>query len=537
MNYDTEIQIHKDAIGSKTKLQESLLEAVQILHDGFIVDEKIPKTLECKIYDDSKKGQGIYIVDYMNNKFEVSCFLDETFNVDDIVCVLVPDGDFAKTKIIIGSSDGSGEGANWVTQEQLNQAVTTLQTNFQAGVDAIGAACTRKGSPPASSSLEDTISAIDAIQTGGNYATLEVNADGTYVASEDPRGIDAYDIVIVSKDVGQPHTVVFLGPDGSVIKTQANVPYHGYATCTLLDGTLFNGLYFKGWNPHPSNIVRDTLCYPVYGDYQIQSGEIADDQETICVKNGADYPLGSFKSIVINNIPAPGSDYNKIYYDGNTYNRGREFPAISGIAIEMYKVAEGEDGTTSTQLSSAPIAPPAQGGGANQIIEGYGRNENICQDWGISVYRRYLNEYFINYLPLSIIAAIKPVNKAYMGQSNPLLQNSTPTQKTSLDKIQIPSLAEMNTLFHNATCYGLNYEDYKESTGIDYTRVYMPTFPGDPQGYIYQQGSQVRSIYPDTSSYQDTPETFGQFSYVEDNVTKWGYGNARTNSGFIGFCM
>lgn len=109
MNYDTEIQIHKNAIGSKTKLQESLLEAVQILHDGFIVNEKIPKTLECRIADDSKKDEGIYIVDYMNNKFEVSCFLDETFNVNDIVCVLVPDGDFAKTKIIIGSSDGSGE--------------------------------------------------------------------------------------------------------------------------------------------------------------------------------------------------------------------------------------------------------------------------------------------------------------------------------------------------------------------------------------------------------------------------------------------
>ena len=421
---------------------------------------------------------------------------------------------------------------------KVNKYIQSMEENFQDGVDKLAQACIGKGSTPVEPYTPDTVAdAINAIQTGGNYGTLEVSEDGTYRASDDPD-YDAYNVVVVSKDVGQPHTVVFFDIDGeTILQTQANVPYHGYASCTLLDGTIVNGQYFKGQNPHPSDIVRDTLCYPVYGDYQIQSGEIADDQETICAKNGADYPLGSFKSIVINNIPAPGSDYNKIYYDGNTYNRGRDFPAISGIAIEMYKVAEGEDGTTSTQLSSAPIAPPAQGGGANQIIEGYGRNENICQDWGISIYRRYLNEYFINYLPLSIIAAIKPVNKAYMGQSNPLLQNSTPTQKTSLDKIQIPSLAEMNTLFHNATCYGLNYEDYKESTGIDYTRVYMPTFPGDPQGYIYQQGSQVRSIYPDTSSYQDTPETFGQFSYVEDNVTKWGYGNARTNSGFIGFCM
>ena len=75
--------------------------------------------------------------------------------------------------------------------------------------------------------------------------TKEIREDGTYHASDD--GVDAYDIVVVSKDVGQSHTVVFYDVDGeTILQTQVNVPYHGYASCTLLDGTVYQGQYFKG---------------------------------------------------------------------------------------------------------------------------------------------------------------------------------------------------------------------------------------------------------------------------------------------------
>lgn len=538
MNYDTEIQIHKNSIGSKTKLQESLLEAVQILHDGFIVNEKIPKTLECRIADDSKKDEGIYIVDYMNNKFEASCFLDETFNVNDIVCVLVPDGDFAKIKIIIGSSDGSGEGANWVTQEQLDQAVTTLQSNFQAGVDAIGAACTRKGSPPVSSSLEDTVAAIDAIQTGGIYATLEVNADGTYVAAEDPRGIDAYDIVVVSKDVGQPHTVVFLGPDGSVIKTQANVPYHGYATCTLLDGTLLNGLYFKGWNPQPTNITIDTICYPQYGDYIIDSGEINDDWETICSDCGAHYPLGSYKLL---NLPNPSHGYTY----RNAY-RGYEvqYNPVSPFTLRMVKVAEGEDGSTSTWLSAGGIYISSGNTSRPFFFGGDAINDwrtDIGQiDQGVSCGRVALNNGLLHDLPTPLQLTIKPVTKKYRGFSAAGFSKSTSctlVDKESIDKIQSPSVKELYTkLSAYSSWSGSSMETQMETQGIDYASIYVPTYTMYNYDVNYPKVS-LRSI---CDLYNDI--TGGV--YIDDHDTTAPMG--QTTGGFVsnrmtacpfGFCL
>ena len=105
MNYDTEIQIHKNSVGSKTKLQESLIEAMQILYNGFINNEQISKTLECRIesYD---SNNDTYTVDYMGNRFtKVECHLNDTYIPGDIVFVLIPNGDFSKTKTIVGRSE------------------------------------------------------------------------------------------------------------------------------------------------------------------------------------------------------------------------------------------------------------------------------------------------------------------------------------------------------------------------------------------------------------------------------------------------
>lgn len=102
MNYDTEIQIHKNAVGSKTKLQESLLEAMQILYNGFVANEQISKVLECTVV--SRNGN-LYTVNYMDNKIEnVECHLNEVYEKDQVVFVLVPNGDFSKTKTIVGCS-------------------------------------------------------------------------------------------------------------------------------------------------------------------------------------------------------------------------------------------------------------------------------------------------------------------------------------------------------------------------------------------------------------------------------------------------
>ena len=426
------------------------------------------------------------------------------------------------------------EKINYPTVTDLNNAVVNLQRNFQAGVDAIGDACTRKGSTPASSSLEDTVAAIDAITTGGNYATLEVSEDGTYTAAEDPRGIDAYDVVVVSKDVGQPHTVVFYDVDRTtILKTQVDVPYHGYASCTVLDGTTLAGKNFKGWNPSPNNIVRDTMCFPMYGDYKIESGEIEDDWETICAKKGADYPIGSYKSLILN--IRESSDINnpfvtaKYYRSESNWTVFQEAPITTAANNQiifqypsfMVKVAEGEDGSNSTWLSANCATIPdgvflwrdtfidrTFEMTAAAFLSYTGNpsgnwNNAHCDDWETSTIRRMLNGKIFNSLDPCLKDNIKEVNKYSMG-----LTEQTPygtrVQKSTIDKIWIPSLRELNTIMSVARIGGAilpaNYSELAEIDGIDYTINYTPVWPdGVTSGtwWLRTEG-QVNASVPNT---------------------------------------
>ena len=408
---------------------------------------------------------------------------------------------------------------DYATKNELSTAVTALQTNFQTGVDLIVEACEDKGSTPAGQypyTPQAVADAIDAIQTGGNYMTKEIREDGTYYASDD--GVDAYDIVVVSKDVGQPHTVVFYGPDGNIIKIQANVPYHGYATCTSLDGTTRNGLYFKGWNPSPTNIIRDTFCYPQYGEYIIDSGEIQDDWETICAVNGAGYPLGSYKAFVVGmTIPA-----NEImcYGIGHSNNAGAGYlprenwgfsPNVDlplNFSFHMVKVAEGEDNSTSTWLSDGGFVIPInvipysrwrdgsgewvkQDGNVGLCITDFGDwyaytqpggyRTIIAHDWGSSFLRNFLNGFFFDHLAPCFKDAIKEVNKSYKGYNTDIYkQNPSRVEKTSLDKIWVPSVKELGARLELCTIGNMSpntFADIVEINGIDYSNVYVPTYP------------------------------------------------------------
>ena len=441
-------------------------------------------------------SNGKYTISVNGAKYSVKDGVGINPQPNTPVWVCVPNNDWNKAYICAGKgtpTGGSGnvddvyQNGNSVLGEdhiaRINCAtpedIQQLQANFQDGVEAIGNACTRKGSTPASSSLEDTVAAIDAIQTAGNYATLEVNEDGTYVASEDPRGIDAYDIVVVSKDVGQPHTVVFYGPERTIIKTQTNVPYHGYASCTSLDGTTYNGQYFKGWNPSPTDVVRDMVCYPEYGDYIIDPTELDDSWDTICTKRGADYPIGS-KKILIVTIPPYSFNFDFSAWNGSawvdktasTLNVGSVY-----VAVEMVKVAEGEDNTTSTWVSEGVINV------GTDLLDskwtgGFGiwatDEVQYSSDWGNSAVRRYLNSYFLTNLPTCLRDTIKQVNKTYLGYTPvPCPTSIWPTcvNKQSLDKIWIPSKKELYSKVKNYS--NITTWNGYETEGIDYTSNYM----------------------------------------------------------------
>ena len=107
----------------RNQMQESLIDAINILYKGAVAKENISKTLECIISDASERDKGIYKVDYMKNIFEVSCPLSTLYDVGDAVFVLVPDGDFSKTKIIVGSAEGNTGGSSG-TDVEANPAGT-----------------------------------------------------------------------------------------------------------------------------------------------------------------------------------------------------------------------------------------------------------------------------------------------------------------------------------------------------------------------------------------------------------------------------
>ena len=114
----------------RNQMQESLIDAINILYKGAVAKENISKTLECVISDASERDKGIYKVDYMKNIFEVSCPLSTVYDVGDAVFVLVPDGDFSKTKIIVQGSLVAGFHLNKKTNIDSNDFKTFKEYNI-----------------------------------------------------------------------------------------------------------------------------------------------------------------------------------------------------------------------------------------------------------------------------------------------------------------------------------------------------------------------------------------------------------------------
>lgn len=283
---------------------------------------------------------------------------------------------------------------------------------------------------------------------------------------------------------GGPFTVRFYDETGALIQTDANVPQGGKASCTLLDGT-FNSenLYFKGWNPAPDRVVQNMDCYPVYGDYIISHEEIHDSWETICADNGAHYPLGAYKSLVVQQLLP--------ITRGETYTAPRKALEIwnaGAFSFDMVKVAEGEDGSTSTWLSTGVIGYRDHSGYQGNIesscpmdgfgVTGYYIGTPGIVDWGNSYAKKYLHEYLLPCLPESLQTHIKSVNKCYKGYSLAGQTGSnynTVTEKTSLDKIWIPSSKELHSKLAAKRGWE-NVSSCEEGSGIDYTLVYVPTY-------------------------------------------------------------
>lgn len=364
---------------------------------------------------------------------------------------------------------------------------------------------------------------VDVPQLANKVLDLEeeITQNGTYSAFDwGADGLRSFTVNVNSVPVGGQFEVEFYDKPitdatAKVIETQL-VPAYGTAMCTLLDGSTYQSQYFKGWNPTPSNVTRNMKCYPVYGESSIDPGEIPDSWDVIVQDGGAHYPLGSYKSLIIDTIPtwsyeSPGVDYDNVIHDknGNIIEkirlRGPGSASCAPVAMHMVKVAEGESGSHSTWISTGCLkfttAPwnnqdepmfAASRFGFNGILGTAGRGASVYQGWGGSNLETYLNNFFFSALPDALKNNIKQVTKHYMsfslapvdtGDGAPAVIQQV--ERTALNKIWALSLKELHTLIGELECtLGTVYEEFH---GIDYSAVYQPYY-GNTGEQQYSQG-------------------------------------------------
>lgn len=104
-------------------LQEQVLEAVRILSENAVTNSNATLTIECEIVDVIDAGLGQYTVKYGGNQFDVYSGNNNsaTYKSGDIVYVLVPEGDFTKTKMILGAVTPSA--SMYIDSETVNKYI------------------------------------------------------------------------------------------------------------------------------------------------------------------------------------------------------------------------------------------------------------------------------------------------------------------------------------------------------------------------------------------------------------------------------
>ena len=89
-------------ITNQESLSAALLKAMDSFADKATKSTKGTLTIEAKIVEVVDKGKGKYKVWYQGSTFEATAAnTNVTYSINDIVFILVPDGDFDKNKIIL----------------------------------------------------------------------------------------------------------------------------------------------------------------------------------------------------------------------------------------------------------------------------------------------------------------------------------------------------------------------------------------------------------------------------------------------------
>ena len=98
------------------QLQSSLFDTMKQFSNHAKETSTAPVTIEGTIKEIKDAGTGLYIVEYLGNEIECSATNGASYLVGDNVYILVPNGDFRKTKLILGLIDIK-ERQNYIKQE------------------------------------------------------------------------------------------------------------------------------------------------------------------------------------------------------------------------------------------------------------------------------------------------------------------------------------------------------------------------------------------------------------------------------------
>ena len=110
--------------GLQNQLSESLFATISAISNNTVSKSANDKTIECEIARIQDASKGIYTVKYTDNKFTAIASNGLTYAVGDSVYVLVPEGNFSKTKIILGHT----KAVRFQYQQGENQGGGTTET-------------------------------------------------------------------------------------------------------------------------------------------------------------------------------------------------------------------------------------------------------------------------------------------------------------------------------------------------------------------------------------------------------------------------
>lgn len=348
----------------RNQMQESLIDAINILYKGAVAKENISKTLECIISDASERDKGIYKVDYMKNIFEVSCPLSTLYDVGDAVFVLVPDGDFSKTKIIVGSAEGNTGGSSGTDVEanptgtatdilEKLRVGTTIYSVEGGSTDVVTDVKVNGASVVGS----DHVARISAVTQAQLENALETKADATDLTDLEETVNDL--ITTVSGKANQSSLEALT----TIVRTKANSADVNAALNLKANQSDLNDLTTivdSKANQNEVTAIKDGAIIDSFGDVE---NALTSKQDTLAFDNvptqNSNNPVtsGGIYSALINKVNSDdiGTAAEKDYIDSVTKNStdlvtsGAVYTAIDNLPEPMvFKGSLGTGGTVTT---------------------------------------------------------------------------------------------------------------------------------------------------------------------------------------------